>query len=359
MAYRVRNWCWLARVIRLAGCQDALQLLDLRERHPLRRELQHLNAFRAVLQDGSDPGIVLAVAGGKDSIRTHVDQIESFRAATADYGHLLWERMHERCVFEKDDEWLDSKLRALGLVKINSADKNNAGWLGLNDNEWLGSETHDTRELTVDWQQFISLDGILLLALLASKAHAVSHHAQASHLLQAARSASQALGFSLAFERVAHDSWIAVFSEFLSVTRWPEKPTVDEVDVATRQLQSESAAELGPDASRSIREGRRYSHALEARIRANRFAGGVGFFDYRSAAPLWGWLVEHREMLSTRVSVAVEQAMGLPAEKIDMPDPIRMPEAIYQRRKRPLYSDLEWRVFGDQLPYDLVPVEVV
>jgi hypothetical protein len=66
------------------------------------------------------------------------------------------------------------------------------------------------------------------------------------------------------------------------------------------------------------------------------------------------WLVEQRDVVAERLERAIDIGMGnAPREELD---PLPMPESLLRLRRRPPVGDIGWRVFGDTLPYDLLPV---
>lgn len=360
MVYRVRHWYWLAEVARLAGCARASQLADLPRETPLRRGLQRLSALRSVERDGADPGKVYATDEGK-ALLSHVKETPGFEAASVVYEHSLWKTMAHGYLTPRDEAWLAAKLPAFGIVLIEPVDPNHASWLGLAREENYPSwhEIEDDLDLSVDWQRFRSLDGLMVLALLASKAHATHEYAQAAHLFQAARWVSEALAEANALEGEPLDTWKAVLLKFLSAPLWPRRPTEGELQKAEFDLKvaagCHSSWSLPPPVQHlSVRKARRHTRAVYARAEANRYADHPGFYGYRPASPLWVWLVEQRDVVAERLERAIDIGMGnAPREELD---PLPMPESLLRLRRRPPVGDIGWRVFGDTLPYDLLPV---
>lgn len=351
-AYRMRAWFWLWQVSRLAGLEHPAELSKLPECHHLMAGLDR-DAFKQVLRLASAPARVLG--GGTCSLLEHVRNTPGYEAATDAYHHPIWKYLAGKV----DGEiYFRSQLEARGIIEVLPGDWVNSGWLGVDQDDFYVDG--DTLELVLNWQDFISLDGLLIISKLSQVAHRSMLKVQAAHLDHALFSAAESLGRQHGLKGAAFDQWQWITRSSLVGARWPEEPTAHELEQAHAQLQREnSTTNTGRGTTNTGRRTRQQQHvAIDARARANRFSNPSGWFGFRWESPWWKWMITHRHLIDTHVDTAINRSMGIEVVGPD-PAPLTMAHSLFKMRIRPRLSDREREIFGHKGVYDQIPIQVL
>ena len=349
-AFRMRAWFWLWEVSRLAGLEQPSELSKLPECHHLIAGIDR-DAFRQVLRFGSSPARVLG--GGRRSLLEHVRTTSGYERATDVYHHPIWKYLAGEIDGAID---FHSRLEEYGIIEVLPSDLINSGWLGVDQGDFYG----DTLELVLNWQNFISLDGLLTVSKLSQAAHRSMLKVQAAHLDNALFSAAESLGRQHGLRGAAFDQWQWITRSSLVGPRWPENPTAHELEVTRAQLESENSTKTtGRRTPNNGRRSRQQQHiAIEARARANRFSDSTAMFGFRWQSPWWKWMITHRHLIDIHVDATINRAMGIEVIGPD-PSPLAMTHSLFKMRTRPRLSDREREIFGDDGVYDKIPIRIL
>lgn len=297
---------------------------------------------------GSDPTILKV--DDEMPLLLHVRAVAGYKYADTIYMHPCWKYFAYR---EEMIPWFKAQLGTFGIVEVTPLDIAHLWDLGLDQTP----DDPDFIELELDAAPFESLDGLLVLSELSRQAHREAGRAQAAHIDHTLWIVVRTLQAEFLLGPHEAESLELLVHDALTGPRWPAKPTSEELSAAMGELSREGHRVIaGQPVQQSGEVDPRHAQ-IRARLRRGDRAR-YGRILYRQGNATWRWLIEHREQIRGHTEFALPEAIGVETEG-PRGKPLQMPWAIAQRRTRPDYGEEGWRVFGDQTPYDLIPVEIV
>jgi hypothetical protein len=369
----MRHWHWLHNVMAVAKVSHASALDSEAPRHRLCRELSCKRRFESIALDGYDPGAMNAT--DKQSLFDFVATKRGYAHATAGYRHGFWRYLVERNPERvPPTSWIGAQFQLTkhGLLRMEDIDEGNAEALGLRydrrdfDND---DETDGSHLLVTTADAFANLDGMLALLILYREALDKADGA-ADNLRIALVKSTQKFAGTFAFEDEQLHTW-----EFLVQTRilkWDPsfKPSLEDLSCAKSELlakrsgRRKHAGKLDSGSpemrtkGRAERRWRRQVMMYGCNLSLQRCTGRSLII--REESKLNNWLVQNRTLISAHVEHALDRCMGGESRgnaEAELP-PLIMPAAIYRQRRRPINDEQAWHVYGDDVPYDFIPVSV-
>jgi hypothetical protein len=369
-AFLARAWHFLSRVQRLGQVTDVTHLDRHSPRHPLMCDESVGRRFESIAQDGYDPKKIRVRPGR--NLLDHVSGMAGYGSTLTDYDHQFWAHLHERTpVWPARDTWLKEQLTAHGMLQVEPMDDEYAVVLGLMNptHSMLSRGVRPMPPLALDVADFITLDGLLLLLLLYREAQEAARPEPIAHLQQVLRQAAEFFSRTHRYQGEALSTWQVLIATRMVSWNPGFRPGPGELKAAAEKLTAQHEAapkrqgRRGPaapatlkPATRSERRWRRRVEMLACALALTR-SPGWGGREYRNTSARFDWVVAHRALIRQHYDRALDALMDEPVERASHSLPaLVMPTALYATRQRPEASEMEWEVYGDQLPYDLIPV---
>ncbi|MBS0217670.1 MAG: hypothetical protein JSR63_05760 [Proteobacteria bacterium] len=359
---RARAWDWLAAVQTCAGVDKARHL----ERHPSLGRALPANRlhFDPIRQDGYDPARI-EVGPGK-SLLAFVAQKRRYKSACDDYHHPFWLHLMSRSQnWPEQERWLSSQLKLHALVRVSVNNHSHGVELGLLPDE--DPDFSAPPEINLRPERFATLNGMLLLLLLLREAQDATYTSSAARFIACLRSAATEYSLIRGYSGENLDTWKVLVESRMATWRPHINPTLDQLKVAEgsinyemRRLKRQGRKPVAPS---SLAPGSRSERRLRRRVWIRACCLHLAddrrpSFDYRDASLVYQWLDENETSISLHMTRAIELLVTGEVEKEPLNLlPLTMPEELYTLRKRKIPSEQERHVFGNELPFDVIPIE--
>lgn len=311
-------------------------------------------------RDGADLGRIQLYESF--SLLDHLEQADAeHRAVLATYRHPIWrhlshwsvpEARHWPAPFTSAEHWLDHQMQRHGVLRLDPDDEAYSIALGLR--ERTPAPWEDPPPLQV--KRFISLDGLLTLLLLHRQAwEALESESGATlggTLWQAAHQWQERCGF----EGEALDTWRWLMHARLSAWQ-PDAPGHKALAKAEQELHTQHQRDDEVPLIVGKRKARRWRRSVSMRARLSQFERiSVSERPCVLFDPAWEWIARNRDGIDAQLAWATDALMADVPFSLPSPAPLVMPASLIQRRQRPAPSYEEWMMFGNTLPYDIIPV---
>jgi len=363
----------------IAKVSHASALDRVASKHPLYCDSSGARRFESIALDGYDPGATKVTE--HQSLFDFVAARRRYALATVGYRHVFWKHLAERNPKESPAKsWVDAQLAKVGLLKVEAVDEEHAQVLGLRVDTGVWSsgdeEIRDGQAFTDAADAFATLDGMLTLLILYREA-VDREDDLASNLRKALARSAGRFAEDLDFRGEPRHTW-----EFLVQTRilrWNPSfcPLAEDLACAESELLAErsgrrkragrldSGSPKGRKQGRAERRWRRQIVMYAGSLSSQRANPGTQILaipealNTQVASEINDWLAKNRTVIGAYVEYAVKRCMEeLPGSAKAKLPPLIMPAAIYRRRRRPTNNENAWHVFGDDVPYDFIPVSV-
>jgi hypothetical protein len=347
--------------------------------HSLCKGLSCARRFESIALDGFDPGAMKAK--GQQSLLDYVAAKPGYAQTKADYRHGFWKHLAERNPKEsKTKPWIDGQLAKGGLLWMDVIDEEHAETLGLRVDVGIwpskSRQARDGEDFVGVAENFATLDGMLALLIMYREAVDRADNL-VDGLRQALSRATERFAQKFGLEGEQRHTW-----EFLvrtRVLRWDpsfshfaeDKVQAEQELLAERSGKRKHAGQLdsgAPEARIRGRAERRWRrqimmYACCLSSRRERPKGQILAIpdtnDIQRVSEINEWLVRNRALIAEHIEYAIERCMEkAPGGAKSGLHQLTMPAAVYRRRRRPTNDENAWHAFGNEVPYDFIPVSL-
>lgn len=321
-----------------------------------------VRTLRSLQRDGADPGLITLFRS--ISLMDHLAQGGTkWNDVVETYRHPFWRHLsawsvpqarHWPAPFRSAERWLDYQMQRHGVLRLEPDDEYFAIALGLRERRPTPCE--ELAPLQV--RRFVSLDGLLTLLMLRRQARDALEFDTADLLGSALWQAAHQWEQKCDYDGEALDTWRWLLHTRLHEWLPDARPHAKALAEAERQLQRAQLAQNGTLVPMGKRKTRRWRRRVSMRAGCMQVErSGVAERPCVLFDPAWEWIAEHRAEIDAHCTWANDALIGDVPLSVPSPVPLTMPTSLMQRRQRPLARYEEWMMFGDVLPYDIIPVQ--